>query len=139
MAIAPKRTGKVTLHGRELTWTSPSLAQIEEYERTTGLLSELHTINCVAGRVGLAAMVLKKSHPELTPAEIFGWLESEEDPTLWGDLLGLALDAVPLLSRLFARGGGEQTQQQPDSSESAPADSSGPQASPEESASPTSS
>lgn len=86
--------GTITIGGKQYTWTSPTIADIVEFEGTTKLsLMDSATFNGARGRAYLAALCLKRHHPELTPGVILGW-PAERLVQLWA----LIAQAIPIFS-----------------------------------------
>ena len=134
-AAAEKTTGTFAIDGKTLTWESPQLRDIEQFEVLVGPIVDLRVVNSVKGRVHLARICFHKHHPEITAGVIGSWPASAF-ARLWDEVIEPAIPLwespklPPELKKLAAAAGQE-------SDETSEQDS--PEVSPETSASPSSS
>jgi len=123
-------TGNIELGGKQLTWTSPTIADFEHLEANEKvLLTDLDFVNSAAGRRKLAAMCLKKHHGIIEGVEINTWLRSL-DGADYLKLWPMIREAVPFWGAVEAAA---PERSQTSSSPTAPPDSTGPPPSPDES------
>jgi len=133
-AAAEKTTGTFAIDGKTLTWESPQLRDIEQFEVLVGPIVDLRVVNSVKGRVHLARICFHKHHPEITAGVIGSWPASAF-ARLWDEVIEPAIPLwerpklPPGLKKLAAAAG----QESDETSEQA-----SPEASPETSASPSS-
>jgi len=87
-------TGAITIGGQEYTWTSPTIADLMQFEATTKLLLvDPETTNSVRGRAYLAELCLRPAHPNITAGEILKW-PAECYPELWD----MIVQAIPIFT-----------------------------------------
>ena len=84
-------TGTINIGGNELTWTSPTLGALEEFEAQVGLITDMRIVNSVKGRVFLAHLCLKEKQPDITPGVIGCWPAQD-----WNAVWDMILEAVPI-------------------------------------------
>lgn len=89
-------TGAITIAGKTYAWTSPRLADLEEFEATIGPITDVEKVNSIKGRCYLAHLCLREKHPDLLPGVIRTW-----DNAVWGNLWEMITQAIPM----FAAGG----------------------------------
>jgi hypothetical protein len=134
-AAAEKTTGTFVIDGKTLTWESPRLLDIEQFEAVVGPIVDLRVVNSVKGRIHLARICFHKHHPDLTAGVIGSWPASAF-ARLWDEVIEPAIplwerpQLPPELKKLAAAAGKESDET---------SDQGGPEASPETSASPSSS
>lgn len=67
-------TGTVQIDGKQYTWQSPTLADLEHFEATVGpLIGDRSVVDSIKGRVALVSLILIKHHPDLLPGIVRGW------------------------------------------------------------------
>jgi hypothetical protein len=67
-------TGTVEIDGKQYTWESPTLADLEHFETSVGpLIGDKSVVDTIKGRVALVSLILRKHHPELLPGIVRGW------------------------------------------------------------------
>jgi hypothetical protein len=124
-------TGSIELGGKQLTWTSPTIADLEHLEaKEKTLLTDLDFVNSAAGRRKLAAMCLKKEHGLVDGMEINTWLRGR-DTADYLKLWPMIREAIPFWGAIELAAAPEESQT--GSSPTAPSAFTGPPASPEES------
>ena len=117
--------GTIELMGRTLTWSSPRVTDLIEFEKKIGPLIGTNHIDTMAGRAYAALICLREHHPEITIAQIH---DLRADDAV--KLSAMIMEAIPFW-------GSAQPADSTKSPAPAPSDSIGAPAPPDESASPT--
>ena len=84
-------SGQILVEDTEYTWTSPTLADLEEFEAQVGYITDVQVVNSVKGRAYLAYLCLREKQPELTLGVVRGWRGG-----VWGGLWEMIKQAIPL-------------------------------------------
>jgi hypothetical protein len=124
--------GAIVLGGKQYTWSSPRIRDLEEFESIVGPILNVENINSMRGRAYLTLLCLRQHHPDLSLGTIED-LDAGDASRFWG----MISQAIPFWGTVALPNpspGGSAA----DSSEPAPSNSTGPPASPGENASPTS-
>ena len=85
-------TGTIDIGGKPYTWTSPTLEDLEEFEREVGSLNDLDIINSVRARIYLAHLCLREQHPEMTLEGVGRQMRADDYERLWP----MIKQAIPL-------------------------------------------
>ena len=113
-------TGTITIAGKEFSWSSPTLAALEQFEAKVGRISDPGVVNSVTGRIWLCWLCLRDHHPDLTVKSI-----GEFPGEAWNPIWEMIQQALPLWGNPPGEGEKEKTSTSPDTSASPAPDSSG--------------
>ena len=109
-------SGTITIGGKQYTWESITVDELEHFEATIGPVTDPAVLNSIKARKYLAYLCLKKHHPDITVGIIGTW-DNDDFTVVWG----MVLKAVPFLRHLF----GLAEVRLPDQSSDSQTDSSG--------------
>jgi len=84
-------TGTIPIDDNKLTWTSPELGSLEQFETEVGPLTDMRIVNSVTGRIHLAHLCLCEKQPYITPETVRRWRAEH-----WDALWAMILEAVPI-------------------------------------------
>lgn len=119
--------GTIELMGRTLTWSSPRMKDLIEFETIIGPLIGANHIDSMAGRAYAALICLREHHSDITIGQLHNMRADDA-----AKLSGMIMAAIPFW-------GSPQTEDSKESSTPAPTDSTGRHLVLDENASPTSS
>ena len=66
-------TGTIEIDGKKYAWTSPTLADLEEFENQVGPIVDMKAVNSIRGRAYLAFLCLREKQPNITLGVIRSW------------------------------------------------------------------